>query len=103
MFTRAIATFYFVLSLAILAAAMPGGEPPKTITVTVTSTAAGSSATGSTCSTGPIQCCQQVTQADNPVASLLLGLLGIVLGPDVTVGLTCSPLSVVGIGSGNSW
>ena len=71
MFTRAIAAFYFILSLAILAAAMPGGAPPtKTTTVTqpaktttVTVTAPGSSPTGSdTCSTGPIQCCNQVGQ-----------------------------------------
>ncbi|RPD72480.1 fungal hydrophobin [Lentinus tigrinus ALCF2SS1-7] len=54
------------------------------------------------CSTGPIQCCQQVEKADNPVAALILGLLGIVLGPDVVVGLTCSPLTVIGVGSGNS-
>ncbi|KAH9856675.1 fungal hydrophobin-domain-containing protein [Lenzites betulinus] len=54
---------------------------------------------GGSCSTGPVQCCNQVVKADNPLASLILGLLGIVLGPDVEVGLTCSPLSVIGIGS----
>jgi hypothetical protein len=43
-----------------------------------------------------------VTQANNPVAALLIGLLGIVVGPTVIVGLTCSPISVVG-GSGSSW
>ncbi|RDX57003.1 fungal hydrophobin [Lentinus brumalis] len=53
------------------------------------------------CSTGPIQCCDKVVKADNPIAALLLGLLGIVLGPDVEVGLTCSPLSVIGIGGGS--
>ncbi|RPD59674.1 hydrophobin-domain-containing protein [Lentinus tigrinus ALCF2SS1-6] len=51
------------------------------------------------CSTGPIQCCQQVEKADNPAAALILGLLGLVLGPDVEVGLTCSPISVIGVGS----
>ena len=39
---------------------------------------------------------------DNPVVKLIAGLLGIVLGPDVVVGLQCSPLSVIGIGGG-SW
>ncbi|KAI0635574.1 fungal hydrophobin [Trametes polyzona] len=57
---------------------------------------------GGSCSTGPVQCCEKVTTAKDPVAKLLLGLLGIVLGPDVAVGLTCSPLSIIGIGSGNA-
>ena len=39
-----------------------------------------------------------VTQANNPVAALIIGLLGIVVGPTVTVGLTCSSLS-----AGSSW
>ncbi|OJT15002.1 Hydrophobin-1 [Trametes pubescens] len=55
----------------------------------------------SSCSTGPVQCCNSVEKASNPVASILLGLLGIVLGPDVVVGLTCSPISVIGVGSGS--
>ncbi|KAF9460400.1 fungal hydrophobin [Collybia nuda] len=59
------------------------------------------SGTPGQCNTGAIQCCNSVTQANNPVAALLIGLLGIVVGPNVAVGLTCSPLSVIGIG-GNS-
>ncbi|KAG6833259.1 hypothetical protein H0H87_009434 [Tephrocybe sp. NHM501043] len=60
--------------------AAPSGTPPPT------------------CSTGPVQCCNSVTTASSPVASLLTGLLGIVVGGDVAVGLTCSPLSVIGVG-----
>ncbi|KAF8065012.1 hydrophobin [Lyophyllum atratum] len=59
------------------------------------------SGTPNQCNTGPVQCCNSVTQANNPVAALLIGLLGIVVGPTVAVGLTCSPLSIIGIG-GNS-
>ncbi|OBZ72311.1 Hydrophobin-1 [Grifola frondosa] len=62
----------------------------------------GSPPSGGSCNTGPIQCCNQTTTADDPVAALLLGLLGIVLGADVPVGLQCSPLSVVGVGSGSA-
>ncbi|KIK60548.1 hypothetical protein GYMLUDRAFT_113435, partial [Collybiopsis luxurians FD-317 M1] len=52
-----------------------------------------------TCSTGPVQCCNSVTSASNPITSTILGLLGIVLGNlNVNVGLGCSPLSVVGVG-----
>ena len=57
----------------------------------------------SSCSTGPVQCCNKVTTSNDPVAKLIIGLLGIVLGPNVSVGLTCSPLSVIGIGGSNSW
>ncbi|KAL1947101.1 hypothetical protein VTO73DRAFT_14062 [Trametes versicolor] len=55
-----------------------------------------------TCSTGAIQCCQQTTTANSASAAAILGLLGIVLQDlNVPVGLTCSPISVVGVGSGN--
>ncbi|KAI0717366.1 fungal hydrophobin-domain-containing protein [Cerioporus squamosus] len=111
MFTRAVATFYFIFSLALLAVAMPGGAPPtKTTTVTspaktttITVTAPGSSPTGGTCSTGPIQCCNQVGKATDSVFGVLLGLLGIVIdGLDVVLGLDCSPITVIGVGSGGS-
>ncbi|EJC98287.1 hydrophobin-315, partial [Fomitiporia mediterranea MF3/22] len=56
----------------------------------------------SQCNTGPIQCCNSVTSPDDPAASTLLGLLGVVVqGVDVLVGITCSPISVIGVG-GNS-
>ena len=42
-----------------------------------------------------------VTTANNSVAKLIIGLLGIVVGPTVIVGLTCTPISV--IGGGGSW
>jgi hypothetical protein len=77
-----------VSSLAILAAATPvptdGGSTNQ-------------------CTTGSQQCCNTVTKADDPAASKILGLLGIVLQDvNVLVGLTCSPISVVGVNSG-SW
>ncbi|KJA19423.1 hypothetical protein HYPSUDRAFT_143833 [Hypholoma sublateritium FD-334 SS-4] len=60
------------------------------------------SAQSSQCNTGPIQCCNSVQQGNAPAAAALLGGLGIVL-QDVTalVGLTCSPITAVGV-SGNS-
>ncbi len=57
----------------------------------------------SQCNTGPVQCCQTVQKAGDSPAKTLIGLLGIVVeNLDVVVGLTCSPLSVIGIG-GTSW
>lgn len=55
------------------------------------------------CSTGELQCCDSVQAANSDAVSKLLGLLGVVV-QDVTalVGLTCSPISVIGVG-GNSW
>ncbi|KAH9479137.1 Fruiting body protein SC1 [Psilocybe cubensis] len=54
------------------------------------------------CNTGTLNCCDQTLSATASSTNLLLGLLGIVLGP-VTglLGLSCSPIDVLGI-SGNS-
>ncbi|KAI0821822.1 fungal hydrophobin-domain-containing protein [Trametes gibbosa] len=55
------------------------------------------------CNTGPISCCQDVRTADDHSVATLLGLLGVVV-QDLTasVGLQCSPISVVGVSSGNA-
>lgn len=50
--------------------------------------------------TGDIQCCNSVQMASSENAGLLLGLLGIILGTlDVLVGVTCSPITIIGGGS----
>ncbi|KAI0788019.1 fungal hydrophobin [Fomes fomentarius] len=54
------------------------------------------------CNTGPVQCCESVTKAHDNVITAILGLLNIPIVPDLLVGLKCSPLSVVGLGSGNA-
>ncbi|KAM5537112.1 hypothetical protein V8D89_009258 [Ganoderma adspersum] len=55
------------------------------------------------CSTGSVQCCNSTVAANSASGNLLLGLLGIVLG-DITglIGLNCSPLTVIGVGTGNA-
>ncbi|KAL5480796.1 SC3_5 [Sanghuangporus weigelae] len=91
-----------VLALPLLAVATPGGthttKATSTTTVTITSTATATQP-ASQCNTGPIQCCNSVQSASSPASSALLGLLGIVLqNVNVLVGLTCSPISVIGVG-----
>ncbi|KAJ3887973.1 hydrophobin 2 [Lentinula edodes] len=56
----------------------------------------------SSCTTGPVQCCDSTESASSTSATALLGLLGIVLQDlNVLVGLTCSPVTVIGV-SGSS-
>ncbi|KIP11930.1 hydrophobin, mutated [Phlebiopsis gigantea 11061_1 CR5-6] len=46
-------------------------------------------------------CCDSTESANSAVGAALLGLLGIDLSDlNVLLGLTCSPISVVGVGSG---
>ncbi|KAJ3737833.1 hydrophobin 2 [Lentinula guzmanii] len=54
------------------------------------------------CSTGPVQCCNTVESANSSGIAGILGLLGVVLEDlDVLVGVTCSPITVIGA-SGSS-
>ena len=59
---------------------------------------------GSSCSTGPLQCCQSVQAANSVAASTLLATLGVVV-QDVTtpIGITCSPITAIGVGGGDAW
>ncbi|KAE9394054.1 fungal hydrophobin [Gymnopus androsaceus JB14] len=51
----------------------------------------------SSCSTGPIQCCNSIQQATSSSCTSILGLLGLLISdPTVLVGLNCSPVTVVG-------
>ncbi|KAF9474374.1 fungal hydrophobin [Pholiota conissans] len=64
--------------------------------------AAATASPSNQCNTGSLQCCNSTAKATDPAISTLLGLLGIVV-QDVTalVGVTCSPITVVGV-SGTS-
>jgi len=58
---------------------------------------------GSSCDTGTIQCCNTISTASNPNTASILAGLDILqgLGLDVPIGLTCNPLTVIGLGSGS--
>ncbi|KAK7696115.1 hypothetical protein QCA50_000758 [Cerrena zonata] len=56
----------------------------------------------SSCDTGPIQCCQSTATAGSKTGSALLDAIGVVVQDlNVLLGITCSPISVIGTG-GNS-
>ncbi|EJD00320.1 fungal hydrophobin [Fomitiporia mediterranea MF3/22] len=93
-FTRLAAGL--ALPLLAVATPMPGGV--KTITVTAPAQPAPTGV--SQCNTGPIQCCDSVqSSSSGGLVSVLLGLLGVVLdGVNVPIGVTCSPITVIGAG-----
>ena len=51
---------------------------------------------------GP-QCCESVQKASDPAVAATLKSIGVVVqDANVPVGLTCSPITVIGVGSGNA-
>ncbi|TFK37870.1 hydrophobin-251 [Crucibulum laeve] len=54
------------------------------------------------CNTGPIQCCQGAGRAYLAPYSALLALLGIVVqDSNILVGVTCTPITIIGVGAGS--
>ncbi|THH13558.1 hypothetical protein EW146_g6668 [Bondarzewia mesenterica] len=73
-----------VLALALVASASPS---PKSST--------------SQCDAGTLQCCQTVGKSNDPSIAKELGLLGVVVqGVAVPIGISCTPITVIGVGSG---
>ncbi|KAJ3991682.1 fungal hydrophobin [Lentinula boryana] len=100
MFSRiSIATFYAFSAFAILAVATPGGKPATT-TITATAPAPTTTETAGQCTTGELQCCTSTETAGSAAGAAILGLLGVVVQDvDVLLGLTCSPITVIGVGN----
>lgn len=91
MFFRASTLLLPVVALSSLAAAAPNAV------------ARGSS--GSSCGNGnTMQCCNQTYTTTSTNINYLEGLLGIVLSGNLgsLLGLNCSPITVLGVGSGTS-
>ncbi|KAJ3836836.1 fungal hydrophobin [Lentinula raphanica] len=100
MFSRiSTVIFYAFFAFAILAAATPGNQPVTT-TVTVTAPASTTTETAGQCTTGDLQCCDSTTTAGSAAGAAILGLLGVVVEDlNVLLGLSCSPITVIGVGS----
>ncbi|PPQ99482.1 hypothetical protein CVT24_005273 [Panaeolus cyanescens] len=77
-----------------------------TTTRTVTVTAPPPSQTpppASQCNTENLQCCDTLQAADNSILSPIFGLLNIIVEPiTALVGITCTPINVLGIGAGGA-
>ncbi|KAF9473858.1 hydrophobin [Pholiota conissans] len=70
---------------------------------TLVSVAVFASAMENSCNTGEVQCCNSLTESSAPGVSALLSLVGVDVG-SITgqVGVKCSPITVIGTGSGSS-
>ncbi|ETW80327.1 hydrophobin-like protein [Heterobasidion irregulare TC 32-1] len=90
MFARISTLFvFFFLGLALMVSSTPTPSSESLI------------ARDGQCNTGTLQCCNSVQSSSDPVTSLLLGLLGVVLGGiDIPIGIQCTPITVIGVGSG---
>ncbi|KAI0643531.1 fungal hydrophobin [Trametes meyenii] len=88
MVAKLAATFTTVSALAILAVATPAPQA--------------GAGTGS-CTTGTLQCCEQVQTADSLGISTLLAAIGVVLQDlDIPIGVGCSGITGVGVGSSDA-
>ncbi|KAK0240747.1 hydrophobin-251 [Armillaria nabsnona] len=89
MFARISTLTLAVLALPLLVASsvVPRQETNTTVT-------------GGQCNTGSAQCCKSVQDPKSDAVQNVLGLLGIPIG-DITaqVGLTCAPITVLGLGT----
>ncbi|KAI0344563.1 fungal hydrophobin [Trametopsis cervina] len=111
---RAITSVVSILfSSAILAAATTefdkrGGSPttsPPSVTTTLTVSAPASTITSaSQCKgTASLQCCEDAVAGNSILGRALLGLLGLaVTEVDILLGLNCSPLPALSVGSGDT-
>lgn len=55
----------------------------------------------SQCNTGPVQCCDDDGLISDPTIASALGPLAVLLsGVTAVIGVTCTPITVVGVGSG---
>ncbi|PBK95188.1 fungal hydrophobin [Armillaria gallica] len=82
--------FSRIIALAVLALPLFAVAAPATDTTV----------TGGSCNTGSLQCCKSVQDPESSAAQQALGLLNIPIG-EVTagVGLTCDPITVIGLGT----
>ncbi|KIM84790.1 hypothetical protein PILCRDRAFT_369233 [Piloderma croceum F 1598] len=52
------------------------------------------------CETSKQNCCKTVSEASDPDTNKLLGLLGVIADVQALVGINCTPITVIGTGSG---
>ncbi|KAF8063162.1 hydrophobin 2 [Lyophyllum atratum] len=92
-----------ILSLvAFLAFTFLAAATKPTTTVTTTPQPTGTQP-ASQCSTENLQCCETIQYSDSSAIAPLLYALNIVIeGVATPIGITCTPINVLGIGSGGA-
>ncbi|KAK0225461.1 hydrophobin-251 [Armillaria fumosa] len=89
MFARISAFSLAILALPLLAAS--SAVPRQDTNTTVT---------GGKCNTGSAQCCKSVQDPESSAVQNALGVLGIPIGEiTANVGLACTPITVLGLGT----
>ncbi|KAJ3476691.1 hypothetical protein NLI96_g10986 [Meripilus lineatus] len=94
------ALFFFIVFVTAspVSAPLPSADDPTpVVTAAPTATPTGSSGN---CNTGPMQCCNSLQSSNSGGLGALLGLLGVIGPLTGLIGLDCSPISVIGAGSG---
>ncbi|KAI0682986.1 fungal hydrophobin-domain-containing protein [Cytidiella melzeri] len=77
--------------------------PSITTTLTVTAPASTVTAASQCNGTASLQCCEEAVAGDSILGRALLGLLGLVVTEvDILLGLDCSPIPVIAVGSGDA-
>ncbi|EGO22851.1 hydrophobin [Serpula lacrymans var. lacrymans S7.9] len=100
MFAR-IYSLFFVLYFSLLALAIPSPVDVVRREGAATSTSSTSSSSSSQCNTGSLQCCESTHSASSVfTASAPLSILAALGGG--LLGVNCSPLAPIGVGSGAS-
>ncbi|KAL9709224.1 hypothetical protein Ac2012v2_007578 [Leucoagaricus gongylophorus] len=93
------ATPYLETNAARLARGLPPNPPVRRTGTAVPNGKPSSVPTQ--CNSGSVQCCNKTSFGGDPAVNLIARRLGIALPANIVVGLTCSPLSVIGIGGNN--
>ncbi|KAF9531297.1 fungal hydrophobin-domain-containing protein [Crepidotus variabilis] len=73
-----------------------------TMAIFVAANPAGTDGINNSCNSGPVQCCNSVSEADSKQADFFKSLLNVAIPIGTKIGSTCSPISAVGVGSGSS-
>ena len=95
-----LAKTVIAVSFAALAVAVPSGYVIMFISLHTCLTLFVTFNSSHQCETSKQNCCKTVSEASDPDTNKLLGLLGVIADVQALVGINCTPITVIGTGSG---